>query len=96
MATFMMQMIWDERKRAANIAKHGLDFADVSELDWHHAVIELVRPDAFGQQRLKAIGHFMDGIAAVIFATRGTEAISIISFRPASTKERRKLQWQKP
>jgi uncharacterized DUF497 family protein len=92
----MMQVIWDERKRLANMAKHSFDFADVGELNWDRALIEFARSDAFGRQRLKAIGHFRDGTAVVIFAAVGTEAISIISFRAANTRERRRLQWQKP
>lgn len=88
-----MRVIWDERKRVANIAKHGFDFADVGELDWDGAVVEFAKPDASGRRRLKAVGRFRNGTAAVIFATLGTEAISVISFRPANTRERRRLQW---
>ncbi|CAN7623903.1 BrnT family toxin [Neorhizobium tomejilense] len=88
-----MKIMWDEPKRLANLEKHGFDFADVSDLDWASAVIEEGKPDALGKRRLKAIGYFRDGTAAAIFATLGTEAISIISFRPASEKERGKLPW---
>jgi uncharacterized DUF497 family protein len=88
-----MKIMWGEPKRLANLEKHGFDFADVSDLDWASAVIEEGKPDALGKRRLKAIGYFRDGTAAAIFATLGTEAISIISFRPASEKERRKLLW---
>jgi uncharacterized DUF497 family protein len=41
---------------------------------------------------MKAVGYFEDGTAVVIFATLGTEAISIISFRPASERERKVLR----
>ena len=88
-----MKIVWDEPKRRANLEKHGFDFADVSELDWEHAVVEDGRPDADGRRRQKAIGYFRDGTAAVIFAILGSEAISIISFRPASDRERRRLPW---
>lgn len=88
-----MRIVWDEPKRRANLEKHGLDFADVSELDWGNAVVEDGKPDADGRRRLKAIGYFRDGTAAVVFAILGSEAISIISFRPASEKERRRLSW---
>jgi uncharacterized DUF497 family protein len=88
-----MKIVWDEPKRLANIEKHGLDFADIGDLDWARAVIEESKPDAFGKRRMKAIGYFRDGTAAAIFATLGTEAISIISFRPASERERGRLPW---
>ncbi|MBP2547541.1 uncharacterized DUF497 family protein [Neorhizobium galegae] len=89
-----MKVVWDERKRLINLSRHGLDFADVVDLDWTTALVEDAKPDANGKRRLKAIGYFRDGTAAVIFANLGTEAISIISFRPASAKEARRLVWQ--
>jgi uncharacterized protein len=66
--------------------KHGLDFADVVDFEWETAVI-----DATHSSRMKAIGYFADGTVVVIFAALGIEAISIISFRPASAKERKVL-----
>lgn len=82
-----MRIIWDERKRIANIEKHGLDFEDVFFFQWENAVIEKVRSG-----RVKAIGYFLDGTAVVIFARLGTEAISVISFRPANIREKRLLR----
>ena len=32
---------WDEVKRKANIAKHGVDFAAMDAFEWNTAVIEL-------------------------------------------------------
>ena len=91
-----MKILWDEVKRRANMKKHGFDFADVIDFDWDRAIIENARPDLTGRRRLKAIGYFRDGIAAAIFSLLGTEAISIISFRKANLKERRRLRWLKP
>jgi hypothetical protein len=28
---------WDEAKRAANLAKHGVDFGDIARFDWSAA-----------------------------------------------------------
>ncbi|MGI2035174.1 BrnT family toxin [Rhizobium panacihumi] len=81
-----MIFVWDEVKRRANQDKHGLDFADVVWFGWETAVLE---PSHSG--RVKAIGYYRDGTAVVIYATLGTEAISIISFRDASPKERNRL-----
>lgn len=88
-----MKIIWGEPKRLANIEKHGLDFADIGEFAWESALFEESLAKNFGRQRFKALGYFRDGTAAVIFATLGSEAISIISFRQASKQERRRLQW---
>ncbi|WP_246468267.1 BrnT family toxin [Bartonella capreoli] len=75
--------MWDEPKRALNIDKHKLVFADVIYFDWEHALI-----DATHSNRMKAIGHFADGTTVIVFARLGNEAISIISFRQANKKER--------
>ncbi|OHV75922.1 BrnT family toxin [Rhizobium sp. LCM 4573] len=83
-----MKIVWDERKRLVNLDKHGLDFAEIEAFHWETAVME-----AGHSGRIKAIGYFEDGTAVVIFATLGTQAISIISFRPANAKEKRQLQW---
>ena len=91
-----MKFVWDEPKRQANLAKHGLDFADIGDLDWSRAVVVEVKTDAYGKRRLKAIGTFRDGTAAVIFSLFGQEAISVISFRRASEKERRYVAWADP
>lgn len=81
-----MRIDWDEPKRLANIDKHGLDFADLS-LEFF--VDAIVRPARTG--RVQAIGHFAGGAISVVFIALGTEAISVISMRPASSKERRLL-----
>jgi uncharacterized protein len=75
-------IVWDESKRAANILKHGIDFADIGEDFFASA---LIRPAKNG--RYAAIGQ-MNGVIAVIFMVLGTEGLSIISARPASRKER--------
>ncbi len=79
----MLMIVWDEPKRQTNLAKHGLDFAD---LDEEFFLASVVIPSKAG--RYMAIGHLSDGTIAVVFATLGTEGVSVISMRPASQKER--------
>ncbi len=79
-----MIICWDEPKRAANLDKHGLDFAAV-DLDFFAEA--LVLPAKKG--RFRAIGYLADVlIVVVIFAPLGREAVSIISLRAAKAKER--------
>ncbi len=78
-----MRIIWDERKRQANLLKHGLDFAD---LDLEFFVLAVASPAKEG--RSKAVGRLRDGTIVVIFLALGSEAISIISMRPARRDER--------
>ncbi len=88
-----MKIIWDEPKRLASIDKHGLDFADIGEFDWESAIVAKSPAETPNSRRFKAIGYIRDGTAAVVFATLGSEAISIVSSRQASEKERRMLPW---
>jgi uncharacterized DUF497 family protein len=74
---------WDEPKRAANVAKHGLDFADLTD---DFFIAATITPAKLG--RFRAVGVLADGTVAAIFARLGTEAISVISLRPASKNER--------
>ncbi len=79
-----MTITYDEPKRRLNVEKHGLDFADL-DLDFFEGA--LVAPAR--SPRYKAIGPFGGRLISVIFAPLGSEAISVISMRPASNKERR-------
>ncbi len=78
-----MKIIWDEPKRAANLVKHGMDFADLNERFFDSAVVLRSHDN-----RSRAIGVSIRGVIAVIFAVYGQEAVSIISMRPASENER--------
>lgn len=80
-----MVITYDPPKRLANLAKHGMDFADLEDGTFFLAALVV----AANEGRLKAIGRFQDGTIAVIFATLGTQGISVVSMRPASKKERR-------
>jgi hypothetical protein len=82
----MVVIVWDEPKRQRNLVRHELDFADLDEWFFLDAITVPAK-----QGRFKAIGRCSDGTLAVIFATLGTEGISIISMRPASRFERSML-----
>jgi uncharacterized DUF497 family protein len=82
-----MLFTWDEPKRLSNLAKHGLDFADV-EAQFGFATA-IVSPARSG--RHKAIGRLRRKVVVLVFRSLGTEAISLISLRTASKRERRAL-----
>lgn len=79
----MIMIVWDEPKRQSNLARHGLDFADLDEWFFLDAVTVPAKED-----RYMAIGRLNDGTIAVVFAVLGTQGVSVISMRPASRKER--------
>lgn len=80
-----MKIVWDEPKRIVNLARHGLDFASLT-VEYFEAAT--VYPAKAG--RFLAIGELNGRIVvAVVFKPLGYEAVSVISMRPASRKERR-------
>lgn len=78
-----MKIVWDEPKRLLNLSRHGLQFADLTPEFFEGA---LIRPAKRG--RLMAVGRLDGRALAVVFAPLGREAVSVISMRPASRKER--------
>lgn len=78
-----MKIVWDEIKRQANVSKHGMDFVDL-EMDFFYAATIL---PARGK-RFMAIGSIGGVAVTVVFSRLGNEAISIVSMRHASGKER--------
>lgn len=79
-----MIITWDERKRLANLSKHGLDFADLTMDFFERSLVFNAKQDRF-----LALGRLGGRIVvAVIFLPLGTEALSVISMRSASKKER--------
>ena len=82
-----MRIVWDERKRLINIAKHGLDFASLTEVFFAASHVEPAR-----EERFLAIGEIQgQTVIAVVFRPLGSEALSIISMRPANHNERSRL-----
>ncbi|KQQ83636.1 BrnT family toxin [Aureimonas sp. Leaf324] len=84
-------IVWDEPKRLSNIEKHqGLDFAAIDAAFWSSAMLVEAKPGSDGRPRWKAIGLLGDiPVVVLIYSPLGSEAISAISLRPASRKERK-------
>lgn len=79
-----MRIVWDEPKRLANLDKHELDFRDLTPQFFDEALIVPAR-----ERRQAAIGRLADDTLTVIYFELGTEAVSVISMRHASPKERK-------
>ena len=77
---------WDENKRLANLAKHGVDFRDLEGLDWRRAVIFEDRREHYGEMRLIAMAPLGMRLHVVVFVERGGER-RIISARKANSRE---------
>jgi uncharacterized DUF497 family protein len=84
-----VKIIWDEPKRQANIAIHGLDLADAKFFDWESAIVIAARQSVSGRARFRAIGRLRSDLVALVFSPLGSEAVALISLRRASRRERR-------
>jgi len=85
-----MRFEWDERKRRANLEKHGLDFFEVIEVfESPHVVVPSTHEGE--EERFLAIGVLEGRLVTVVYTTR-SEAVRIISFRRARHEEREKYQ----
>jgi hypothetical protein len=79
---------WDEAKRRANLARHGVDFAAMERFDWSGAVIRQDRRRDYGEVRLRAMGLIDGRLHEAVFTPRGHK-VRIISLRKANARERR-------
>lgn len=79
---------WDEAKRLANIAKHGIDFERAKEL-WRGRFLEIPSPQqGHGEERFLAYGEIEDGmVIATVFTWRDGRR-RLISARKARDYER--------
>jgi uncharacterized DUF497 family protein len=79
---------WDEKKRAQNLKKHGIDFDD------SRVILEgpiLVKESNRGIETRYAVLGFIDEIEIVVICTFRGERCRIISARRARTYERKEL-----
>lgn len=75
---------WDEVKRRANLAKHGVDFADATEFNWSSARIG--EDNRHSEQRYTALG-FVAARLYVAALTQRNGRIRLISLRKANRRE---------
>jgi len=76
---------WDEIKRLANLAKHGVDFADVHLFDWTTAKERTDYRHDYGEVRVRAIGLIDSRLHVLIYVERSKQ--SVISLRKANLRE---------
>ena len=86
--TASSRLAWDERKRAANRAKHGVDFAIAERFDFETALVLVDDRKDYGETRYRAFG-VIDGRLHVLVFTARSERIRVISLRRANDRERR-------
>lgn len=86
-----MKFEWDEKKRRANINKHGMDFVDAASIfSSPFLILEDNRQD-YGENRFIAFGC-VQGRPIVLSFTKREEKIRIISMRKANKREQEKYK----
>ena len=84
-----MRYEWDRGKRTTNLAKHGVDFADIEHFEWESALT--VPQIRFGERRYVAVGNVAGRLHVVVYSRRG-ENRRIISFRKANRREEQRYE----
>ncbi|WP_199246186.1 BrnT family toxin [[Phormidium] sp. ETS-05] len=87
-----MQFEWDEAKRAENILKHRIDFADVPQMFDGPMLSELDQRTDYGEERWVGIGFLRNTVAVVVWTERHDNIIRIISARRANKYERQRFE----
>jgi uncharacterized DUF497 family protein len=82
-----MEFEWDEHKRAANLAKHGLDLVDGQALFDGRPHYTYSSPRS-GEQRRVSIALLADEFVALVWTERSA-ATRLISLRRARNGEKR-------
>ena len=81
---------WDESKRRANLAKHGLDFIGAEAVFDGPVMTEDDARLAYGEQRINLIGMLHGAMVFMTYTDRGDD-LHIISLRPATSHEIRQF-----
>jgi uncharacterized DUF497 family protein len=81
-----MQFEWDEKKRLANIKKHGIDFIDVPAMFDNDIVTVIDDRFDYGETRYQTLG-LLNGRVIMVVHTESDTVIRLISARKASKYE---------
>ncbi len=77
---------WDEKKREANKAKHGVDFTEAEAFEFETALIAIDDRFDYGEVREIALGKIGKRVHVVVFTRRG-DKLHIVSLRKANARE---------
>ena len=80
---------WDEEKAAANLRKHGVDFADAALVFEDDLALTMEEGHSTSEARFVAVGCDPGGQSLVVVYTWHGERIRLISARTATGAERR-------
>jgi len=83
---------WDARKAAANLKKHGVDFADAALVLYDDRALTAQDLGDYGEGRLASVGLDPLGRILVVVYTWREQRVRIISARSATPAERKRYE----
>jgi uncharacterized DUF497 family protein len=84
-------VLWDPAKAKANLAEHGVRFAEAATVLEDDRAITREDPDSVGEQRFVTLGLSGSGnLLVVVYAWRGPATIRLISAWKANARQRKK------
>jgi len=86
-----MKFEWDEAKNRENVRRHGIDFADATEVFSHPMLTRLDDRRDYGEDRWVGIGLMKNTVAVVVYVEWvDEERVRFISARGALHHERKR------
>jgi len=79
---------WDERKRRANLRRHGLDYDGCEAVFDAPVVTAEDTREAYGEQRMNLLGWLHGRVVHMTYTERG-EDLHVLSLREATKHEAR-------
>ena len=91
-----MEISYDPRKDARNVAVRGLSFDLVRLMDFDAALVKVDDRNDYGEIRYIALSTIRERVFVVVFKTT-TTGIRVISFRKANAREVKTYEtWRSP
>lgn len=87
-----MRFQYDAAKAAANLAKHGVSFADAEGVLEDPLAVTVEDPGAVGEQRFVTVGLGSAGELLVVAWTERDDEYRVISARRPTRKERKQYE----
>lgn len=83
-----VRLEWDEKKRRANLAKHGIDFLEAGEMFQGPMLVATDNREDYEEDRLIGVGLSKDRVLVVVFTEPQPNIIRVISLRKATKNEK--------
>ena len=84
-----MDISFDPKKNAQNIARHGISMERALEFEWHDALLDEDSRRDYGEHRYRALGRIASRLHMLVFTPRDGRT-HVISLRKANRREERR------